>query len=119
MLTSSKQAAADALDQLGQKFGLAHRRVSKGDIGRQIFNQDLALQRVLHLIDVARHDGERRFVVAQRQKVVEVGTVGHAPGQMLGNQVGFEARADLAQALEVSLIKPGCAAERQANAVNR
>ncbi len=68
---------------------------AKADIGGQVLDQDLALQRVLHELDVARDDRQRRLVVAQRQEIVEIGAVGDAPGEMLGDEIRLEALARL------------------------
>ena len=106
-------------DELGEELGLGHGGTGEGDIGRQVLDQDLALQRVLHELDIARDDRQRLLVVAERQEVVEIGAVGDAPGEMLGDQIRLEAFADLAQPLQMIAVEAGGAAERQADAVHR
>ena len=55
-----QQAAAGAARDLGEEFGFRDRAVGEVHIGRRIFQQHLAAQRVLHLIDM-RDDARRAF----------------------------------------------------------
>ena len=83
-----QEPAAGAADDRAQEFGLAHGRVREGDIGRRVFEQDGALKGLLHLVDMVRHAGQRRLVIGQRQKVVEIDAVMRRPGEMLREERG-------------------------------
>ena len=57
---------------------------AKREIGRRIFQQHLAPERGLHLVDMLGDPRQRLLGIGQRQQVVEVDVVMRGPGEMLG-----------------------------------
>src|SRR5262245_37954816 len=89
-----QQPTAGTSGELGKELRFAHDRLGEVDIGREILDEDLALQGRLRQIDVAGKDRERLFVVRDRQEVIQVDPVADAPGKMLGYELRLEAVAN-------------------------
>ena len=119
MLTSSKQAAAGAPDQLPDEVRLAHRRFREDDIGRRVLEQDRAADRLLHLVDMIGDTGERRLRVGERQQIVEIGRVVRRPGEMLGDERRLVAIDERLETPEMRLVERLRPADRHAHAVQR
>src|SRR5579871_1565034 len=72
-----QQAAPGAPNQLRDERRLAHRRFPKNEIGGRVLKQELAPNRLLHLVYMIANPSERRLGVGKRQQIVEVrGAVG-------------------------------------------
>lgn len=113
------RAAAAMLDRCDSEIDLGIRALGKGDVGGRILQEHLPAERLLHLVDVIGHTGERLHRVGQRQEVVEEHRAVRRPGQVLGEQCGLVALDEMVQPLQVIPIERPIGADRQADAVQR
>ena len=114
-----QQAAAGPSRDLADEFGLGNRAFPENHIGRGVFEQHAAPERLLRLIDVVAHFSQRFRRVGQRQQVVEIAVVMAGPGQMLGKKARLVALGEGGQAPEMLAIERPRRADRQADAVQR
>ena len=76
-------AAAGGGCQSGDEFEFTRFGYGELDVGRNVFDQDTALQARLHDIDSRTEQGERITCVRQWQEIVPVLPAERAPAQML------------------------------------
>ena len=113
-----QDGAIRALRDLAQEFPFAHLGGVEGQIARDVLQQDLPPEGVLHLTD-SRHDrSERLLRVGQGQEIVQVASVDPGPAQMIGNPMRFDACRKRANSGEIVEVDGIGAADRQRHAVH-
>ena len=102
-----QQVAVGALGDGGKEFPFRHRVLAVGDVARQVFDQHLLTDKILHprnpLCDVLH----RLLGVGQRQQVMHVPVVDPGPAQVIGKPAwldtvdqGFE----LCEVVEIEFV---------------
>src|SRR5712664_2549973 len=88
-------------------------------VGRRVFDEDLASEKILRDLDVAAHDGQRFLGERQGEQVGEMRTVDGVPREMLGDEARLDSLHEGSDAAQMALVEPFGAAEGEADAMQR
>ena len=118
LLMSSKIAQSARSRDLTQKLPLRHLRGAVRQIARDVLEQDLPSQQVLHLGDSGDDAVECLLGIWQRQQIVHVAPFDAGPAQMIGDPGRLDAAGELAHVYEILPVERIGAADRQRHAVH-
>ena len=113
-----QQATAGSAGNLSDEIGFAHGRVVELQIGRWIFQQNLAAEDFLHLIDMVADPVEGWLIIGDRQEVIVVAVVMGGPGKMFGYETRFIAFHNFFQPIQMCFVERLLTADRKSDTVN-
>jgi len=112
-----QDAAVGPLGELGEELPLGHDRVRKGEVARDVLDEDLPVQPLLHGAH-ARDDVRQRLLgERQRKQVVRIVAADAAPAKMVRNPRRLEAPRQGRELPQIGLVQRVGRAERQRRAV--
>ena len=114
-----QDAAPGPAGELGQELGLGDRRVAEAEVAGRVLDQDRPAESLLNLLDPAARRLEPRFVVRQRQQMVEVCAAADAPREMLGDERRLDPFDQAFHAHEMPAVQRVGASEREPDSVER
>src|SRR5882724_10586454 len=100
-----------------EKLPLGHRRVREAEVARDVLEEDLLPESVLHRLHPLDDVLERLLGVRQREQVVRVVTANAAPAEVIGHPRGCDAIDERTQRVEVPVAQRIGRAERQGHPV--
>ena len=118
-----QQAAAAAPGQGVEELGFGEVCVGPVQVGREVFDQDAALQPVLHLLHLRHQDLERGAGEGQRQQIVGMQHQATGlprrtrEGRMVADPDRVDALGQPRQPVQVPRVQPGRRAQRQPHAM--